>query len=127
MSQRNASLSHHFHEISKAVLEPKIPSDAKDDDFPVEMAALEKVIHVQRPGSRPQKQVCGEYAPLPPFAPEPLITQLALTSSIRATSCLAIQAGLLPARRMNHDSPRLGIPSRFSLFGTRSNAYSVTQ
>jgi hypothetical protein len=35
------------------------------------MAALEKVIHVQHPGSRPQKQVCGEYAPLPPFAPEP--------------------------------------------------------
>src|SRR6202035_3182252 len=29
--------------------------------------------------------------------------------------------GLLPARRMNHDSRRLGIPSRFRLFGTRSN------
>src|ERR1700724_1809269 len=71
-----------------------------------------------------------------------LITQLALTSNIRATSCrdcpertahimrsrksceqgLAIQAGLLPARRMNHDSRRLGIPSRFRLFGTRSNS-----
>jgi hypothetical protein len=62
MSQRNASLSHHFHEISKAELEPKIPPDAKDDDLPVEMAALEKVIHVRHPGSRPQKQVCGEYA-----------------------------------------------------------------
>src|SRR6202023_1202009 len=27
-----------------------------------------------------------------------------------------------PARRMNHDSRRLGIPSRFRLFGTRSSA-----
>jgi hypothetical protein len=70
MSQRNASLSHHFHEVANAELEPEIPPDAKDDDLPVEMAALEKVIHVRHPERCPQKYVCGEYAPLPPFAPE---------------------------------------------------------
>ncbi len=55
MSQCYAPLSHHFHEISKAELEPEIPAYAQDDDLPVEMAAFEKIIHVQQPGTRPQK------------------------------------------------------------------------
>jgi hypothetical protein len=50
MSQRNTSFGHHFHEISKAELEPKIPGNAKDDDLTVEMAAFEKIIHAQHLG-----------------------------------------------------------------------------
>src|SRR5271165_2086527 len=55
MRQRNPSLGHHLHEISKAELEPKIPADTKDDDFPVEMAPFEKIINAQHPGVRPQR------------------------------------------------------------------------
>ena len=32
MGQRNPAFDHHFHEIAKAELEPKIPSDTEDDD-----------------------------------------------------------------------------------------------
>jgi hypothetical protein len=62
MDQANSPLGHHFHEISKAELEPQIPADAGDDDLPVEMAALEKIINAQHPGSLPPKtsfqQIC---------------------------------------------------------------------
>ena len=55
MSQRNAPLGHHFHKIAKAELEPKIPPDAEDNDLPVKMAAFEKIINAQHPGSFPLK------------------------------------------------------------------------
>jgi hypothetical protein len=55
VSQFYAPLSHHFHDISKAEFEPEIPAYAQDDDLPVEMAVLEKIIHAQHPGARPQK------------------------------------------------------------------------
>ena len=55
MGQGNSALGHHFHEISKAQLEPQIPAHAEDDDLPVEMAALEKIIHAQHLGSLPPK------------------------------------------------------------------------
>jgi len=71
MGQGNSALRHHFHEISKAELEPQIPADAEDDDFPVKMAALEKISNAQHSGSLPQKASFGEYAWLLPFAPEP--------------------------------------------------------
>ena len=72
MGQGNSALRHHFHEISKAELEPQIPADAEDDDLPVKMAALEKISNAQHSGSLPQKASFGEYAWLLPFAPEPL-------------------------------------------------------
>jgi hypothetical protein len=66
MGQRNPAFDHHFHEIAKAELEPKIPSDTEDDDLSVEMAAFEKILNVQHSGSRPQKgcsrQICRPFA-----------------------------------------------------------------
>jgi hypothetical protein len=44
-----------FSEISEAELEPQIPPHAEDNDFRVEMAALEKIIHAEHPVARPQK------------------------------------------------------------------------
>jgi hypothetical protein len=55
VSQGNSALGHHFHKISKAELEPQIPAHAKDNDLPVELTALEKIIHAQHPSSLPQK------------------------------------------------------------------------
>ena len=73
MRQRNASLRHHFHEIAEAQFEPKIPADAKNDDLPIEMAALEKIGYAQHPYSLFLKRLLdSEYASLRPFAPEPL-------------------------------------------------------
>jgi hypothetical protein len=43
----------HFHEISKAQLEPHIPSDAEDGDFPIEMADFEKIVNARHPSSLP--------------------------------------------------------------------------
>src|SRR5208282_3800547 len=45
MGERNSALGHHFHEISKAQLEPEIPKGTQDDDLAVEMMALEEVIN----------------------------------------------------------------------------------
>ena len=45
VSQINSALGHHFHKISKAELEPQIPAHAEDNDLPVELTALEKIIH----------------------------------------------------------------------------------
>jgi hypothetical protein len=45
MGQRNSALGHHFHEISKAELEPQIPADTKDDNLLVELAPFEEIIH----------------------------------------------------------------------------------
>jgi hypothetical protein len=44
VSQGNSALGHHFHKISKAELEPQIPAHAEDNDLPVELTALEKII-----------------------------------------------------------------------------------
>jgi hypothetical protein len=71
MGQRNASLRHHFHEISKAELESEIPTDTEDDDLPVKMAALEKIGNAQHQVSVSKRRVYGKYALLQPFAPEP--------------------------------------------------------
>jgi hypothetical protein len=67
----HSPLSHHFREILKAELEPQIPADAEDDDLPVEMAALEKIINAQHPGSLSPKTSFRQICPLLPFAPEP--------------------------------------------------------
>src|SRR5208283_3198489 len=55
VTQGNSALGHHFHKISKAELEPQIPAHAEDNDLPVELTALEKIIHAQHPSSLPQK------------------------------------------------------------------------
>jgi hypothetical protein len=55
MGQANSPLRHHFHEISKAEPEPQIPANAEDDDLPVEMTALEKIIYAQHLDSLPPK------------------------------------------------------------------------
>lgn len=44
-------LGHHLHEIAKAELEPEMPVDTKDNDLPVDMTTLEKVIYALHPGS----------------------------------------------------------------------------
>jgi hypothetical protein len=53
----DATFGHHLDEIPETQLEPEIPANAKDDNFPVKMPASEKVfnaqhlIHVLRPAS----------------------------------------------------------------------------
>jgi hypothetical protein len=47
MRQRNPALGHHFHQITEAELELKIPSSAEDNDLSVKMAAFEKIINAQ--------------------------------------------------------------------------------
>jgi len=72
MGERNTPLGHHLYEISKAELEPEIPADAEDNDLPVEMAPFEKI---SMPSIRVRflkRRVCGDYASLQPFAPEPI-------------------------------------------------------
>src|SRR5271166_5447124 len=63
MSQRYSAFGHHFHEIPKAELEPEIPSDAEDDDLPVEMAAFEKSIYAQHPGPGPREATWPRICP----------------------------------------------------------------
>ncbi len=41
VSQGNFALGHHFHKISKAELEPQIPTHAEDNDLPVKLTVLE--------------------------------------------------------------------------------------
>jgi hypothetical protein len=66
VSQGNSALGHHFHKISKAELEPKIPAHAEDNDLPVELTALENIIHAQHPSSLPQtvssRGICPAFA-----------------------------------------------------------------
>jgi hypothetical protein len=57
MSECYASLSHHFHEISKGGLEPEIPAHAEDDDLAAEMAALERIINAQHAGPAPPSAI----------------------------------------------------------------------
>jgi hypothetical protein len=47
----DAAFCHHLNEIPETQLEPEIPSNAKNDDFPVEMAAYEKLFDAQHPCS----------------------------------------------------------------------------
>jgi hypothetical protein len=42
MREFNPALGHHLDQISKAEFEPKVPAHTKNDDFPVEMAAIEE-------------------------------------------------------------------------------------
>ena len=69
VSQGNSALSHHLHKISKTELEPEIPAQAEDNDVPVELAALEKIIHAQHPSSLPpnspkvsSRGICSAFA-----------------------------------------------------------------
>src|SRR4051794_40779714 len=48
--QRQVTLLHHLHQIAVAELETQIPSHAQNDDLSVEVAALEQLIHTQKPG-----------------------------------------------------------------------------
>lgn len=47
MSERQAAFGHHFHEISETELVSQIPAHAENDDLPLEMAALEKLVDAQ--------------------------------------------------------------------------------
>jgi hypothetical protein len=47
---RSMPLSHHFDEISEAQFEPEIPTHTENNDFPIEMAALEELVNSPHPG-----------------------------------------------------------------------------
>src|SRR5205814_4853172 len=42
VSERNASIRHHDHQISEAQFETCVPANAKNDDLPVEMPSAEQ-------------------------------------------------------------------------------------
>jgi len=56
------------HEIPEAELEPEIPAHTEDNDFPVEMAAFEKIINAQHAGPGAQNPNSQPICPLQPFA-----------------------------------------------------------
>jgi hypothetical protein len=43
MSQRQAALGHHLHQVTEAQLEPKIPPHAQQDDLTVEVSTREQL------------------------------------------------------------------------------------
>src|ERR1700674_1322928 len=74
MRHRQAALGHHLHQVTQTDLEPEIPANAQDDDFAVEVATLEQLLHdLQLAHCRPQLVQHTNLAdPTAPFAPEPL-------------------------------------------------------
>jgi hypothetical protein len=58
MRERKSTLGHHFYEVSKAELEPQIPAHAENDDLPVEMTALEKIISIIQLADRLSDAFC---------------------------------------------------------------------
>src|ERR1700731_5107192 len=73
MRHRQAALGHHLHQVTQTDLEPEIPPNAQDDDFAVEVATLEQLLHdLQLAHCRPQLVQHTNLAdPTAPFAPEP--------------------------------------------------------
>jgi hypothetical protein len=43
MSQRQAALGHHLHQVTQAELEPEIPPHAQQDDLAVEVSTREQL------------------------------------------------------------------------------------
>ena len=70
LGQRNFGLGHHFHEISKAELEPEIPAYAEDGDLLVEMGPLKRSSMLSIRVRFLQKRVHSKYASFLLFAPE---------------------------------------------------------
>jgi hypothetical protein len=64
---RSAIISTRSRKLS---LNRRYQRNAEDDDFPIEMAAFEKIIYALH-GGQPSscRSLTGKYAPLPPFAP----------------------------------------------------------
>src|SRR5260221_842282 len=73
MRHRQAALGHHLHQVSQAQLEAKIPGHAQDDNFAVEVATLEQLLHaLQLYHCRPSASSAASIADrIAPFAPEP--------------------------------------------------------
>src|SRR5712672_2802767 len=76
MRHRQATLGHHLHQVTQTDLEPEIPPNAQDDDFAVEVATLEQLLHdLQLAHCRPQLVQHTNLAdPTAPFAPEPILS-----------------------------------------------------
>src|SRR5713226_9444900 len=75
MRHRQAALGHHLHQVSQTHLESKIPAHAQDDDFAIEVATLEQLLHALplahcRPSASSAVSIADRIAP---FAPEPLL------------------------------------------------------
>src|SRR5204863_3274110 len=49
VSERNASIRHHDHQISEAQFETCVPANAKNDDLPVEMPSAEQCFDRNKP------------------------------------------------------------------------------
>src|SRR5215472_11797520 len=52
VGHRQATLSHHLHQISEAELVAQIPPHAQHDDLAIEVAAFEQLLQTQKPGHR---------------------------------------------------------------------------
>src|SRR5258708_7136402 len=73
MRHRQAALGHHLHQVSQTQLESKIPAHAQNDDFAVEVATLEQLLHaLQLAHCRPSTSSAATISDrIAPFAPEP--------------------------------------------------------
>src|SRR5258708_11520719 len=89
MRHRQAALGHHLHQVSQAQLESKIPAHAQDDDFAVEVATLEQLLHaLQLAHCRPSASSAASIADrIAPFAPEPLSLPETVSSSTDGAGC----------------------------------------
>jgi hypothetical protein len=67
LGHREATLGHHFHEVSQAQLEPKIPADAQNDDFAVEVSARKQLFQVLQLAHRRLLPLRSQQYPLTDF------------------------------------------------------------
>src|ERR1700732_2733245 len=92
MRHRQAALGHHLHQVTQTDLEPEIPPNAQDDDFAVEVATLEQLLHdLQLAHCRPQLVQHTNLAdPTAPFAPEPAFFRKAIKRQQRCPQTITL-------------------------------------
>ena len=76
VSERDATLGHYDHEVTGAKLETEVLPHAQNDDSPVEVPALEKVL---RPGRFRHAWRTAAHWPVQAFGPESSLRHDALT------------------------------------------------
>src|SRR3984893_4560155 len=83
------------HQVTQTDLEPEIPPNAQDDDFAVEVATLEQLLHdLQLAHCRPQLVQHTNLAdPTAPFAPEPKKLPCSAENRRRSAITRAIEGG----------------------------------
>jgi hypothetical protein len=90
MCQRQTAFGHHLHQVPQALPEPKIPTHAENDDYPVKVPTREQLCQTcQLAHANFPRSGCQHSLPLTTFPPEPWIvaTSVAINTALLAADC----------------------------------------